>query len=115
MKISLTCVFSIQNCSDEDVVVIESFLEEALANTDVRLNNYAPSTLTDQRSLAATPSVTSSRMPKNTPRDGSTSRGSHLSKAQERSASPMKKRQLPFTHAPMKLHTIKGTSNMTKR
>jgi len=104
-----------EKVSDEDVVVIESFLEEALANTDVRLNNYAPSTLTDQRSLAATPSVASSRMPKNTPRDGSTSRGSHLSKAQERSASPMKKRQLPFTHAPMKLHTIKGTSNMTKR
>ena len=105
----------ISHFSDEDIVVIESFLEEALANTDVRLNNYTPSTLTDQRSLAATPSVASSRLPKNTPRDGSTSRGSHLSKAQERSASPMKKRQLPFTHAPMKLHTIKGTSNMTKR
>lgn len=97
-------------------MVIESFLEEALANTDVRLNNYCPSTLTDQRSLAATPSVASSRMPKKAPRDGSTSRGSHLSKAQERSASPMKKRQLPFTNAPMKIHTALGSSNlMTKR
>ena len=102
------------NQSDEDIVVIESFLEEALANTDVRLNNYCPSTLTDQRSLAATPSVASSRMPKNKPRDGSTSRGSHLSKAQERSASPMKKRQLPFSHAPVKLHSIKGIDTISK-
>ena len=95
--------------------MIESFLEEALASTDVRLNHYAPSTLTDQRSMAPTPSVSSSRMLKPaTQRDGSMSRVSHLSKAQERSASPQKRRQLPFTS--IKKASIKlGSSNMHKR
>ena len=97
--------------------MIESFLEEALANTDVRLNHYAPSTVADQRSMAATPSVSSSRVQKLAPathRDGSMSRGSHLNDAQKRSASPQKRRQLPFTHAPMKA-SIKNASNMHKR
>ena len=99
--------------------MIESFLEEALANTDVRLNHYTPSTLTDQRSMAATPSVSSSRVVKALPAkpewDGSMSRVSYLTEAaQKRSASPQKRRQLPFTHAPMKA-SIKCASNMHKR
>jgi len=110
-----------EKVSDEDILVIESFLEEALANTDVRLNNYTPSTLNDQRSLAHTPSapsVSSSRMQKparNTnQRDGSQSRGSHLSDAHKRTASPHKKRLLPFTHRPQKA-SVELASNMHKR
>jgi len=107
-----------EKMSDEDILVVESFLEEALANTDVRLNHYAPSTVADQRSMAATPSVVSSRAQKATQpthRDGSMSRVSHLSEAHKRSASPQKKhRQLPFTHAPMKA-SVKCASNMHKR
>jgi rhodanese-related sulfurtransferase len=108
-----------EKINDEDILVIESFLEEALTNTDVRLNNYAPSTLNDQRSMAQTPSITSSRMQKpaqSTHRDGSMSRGSHLSDAQKiRSASPgHKKRLLPFTHRPQKASTL-FAANMHKR
>jgi len=92
--------------------------KDLLANTDVRLNHYAPSTVADQRSMAATPSVVSSRAQKATQpthRDGSMSRVSHLSEAHKRSASPQKKhRQLPFTHAPMKA-SVKCASNMHKR
>ena len=103
--------------------MIESFQEEALANTDVRLNHYAPSTLNDQRSLAGpTPSICSSRMQKPSPavpRDGSISRVSQLnSEAQKRSASPQKRRQLPFTRnhlKPMERPSVALASNMHKR
>ena len=105
------------NQSDEDILVVESFLEEALANTDVRLNHYAPSTVGDQRSMAPTPSVSSSRMQKHAPktnRDGSVSRVSHLNDAQKRSASPMKKHRqlpLPFNERP----SVALASNMHRR
>jgi hypothetical protein len=101
-------------------LVIEGFLEEALTNTDVRLSNYAPSTINDQRSMAPTPSVSSSRMQKTAQsthhRDGSMSRGSHLSNAQKvRSDSPgHKKRLLPFTHPSQKASTL-FAANMYKR
>ena len=68
--------------------------------------------------MAHTPSVASSRMQKPTQqRDGSMSRGSHLSgEAQKmRSASPgHKKRLLPFTHRPQKASTL-FAANMHKR
>ena len=70
--------------------------------------------------MAHTPSVSSSRMQKpaqsTQPRDGSMSRGSHLSEAQKmRSASPgHKKRLLPFTHRPQKASTL-FAANMHKR
>jgi len=106
-----------EKLSDEDILVVESFLEEALANTDVRLNHYAPSTVGDQRSMAPTPSVSSSRMQKHAPktnRDGSVSRVSHLNDAQKRSASPMKKHRqlpLPFNERP----SVALASNMHRR
>jgi len=105
-----------EKLGDEDILVIESFLEEALT-TDVRLNHYAPSTVGDGRSMAPTPSVSSSRMQKNAPktnRDGSMSRVSRLTDAQKRSASPMKKHRqlpLPFNERPSEALA----SNMHKR
>ena len=117
------------NFSDDDILVIESFQEEALANTGVRLNHYAPSTLNDQRYLAdQPPSICSSRMHKLLPaaaRDGSMSRGSHLGEGQRHLSEAQrrkeygkeytqKRRQLPFTHAPMK-PSIHLASNMHKR
>jgi len=105
-----------EKLGDEDILVIESFLEEALT-TDVRLNHYAPSTVGDGRSMAPTPSVSSSRMQKHAPkttRDGSMSRVSRLTDAQKRSASPMKKHRqlpLPFNERPSEALA----SNMHKR
>ena len=97
--------------------MIESFQEEALANTDVRLKHYAPSTVNDQRySADQPPSICSSRMHKalpSTARDGSMSRGSHLNEGQRHLSEAQKRkeygreytqkrRQLPFTAASMK-------------